>query len=192
MREHNPDKLVSQFIAASAASQSFREEHYRVYEVAVHRLVSFGRQDAVAAILDSQKPFLEASIESFATRLIHLYGRASMPSHAGTTFHDLPPKHKSVIPSTPASMPTSTPATSSRSPPSSSRSRSHTQPLSPVYPVTTYSSKRCAISRTSLLPSTSSHSWRSAVLHPMRYLSPLCLMDSTTTIVLMMPRNSRR
>jgi pentatricopeptide repeat protein len=96
MRERDPDKLVSQFISASAASQSFREEHHRVYGVAVDRLTSFGRQDAVAAILDSQKPFLEASTEGFATRLIRLYGRASMPSHAATTFHDLPPKYKSV------------------------------------------------------------------------------------------------
>jgi len=96
IRQRDPDKLVSQFVAASAASQRFRDRH-RVYEVAVARLASFGRQDAVAAILDSQKPFLEASTEGFAMRLVRLYGRASMPSHAAVTFHDLPLKHKSVM-----------------------------------------------------------------------------------------------
>ncbi|PAN28098.1 hypothetical protein PAHAL_5G130900 [Panicum hallii] len=96
IQQRDPDKLVSQFVAASAASQRFRDKH-RVYEVAVARLASFGRQDAVAAILDSQKPFLEASTEGFATRLVRLYGRASMPSHAAATFLDLPPKHKSVM-----------------------------------------------------------------------------------------------
>ncbi|CAO2197341.1 unnamed protein product [Urochloa humidicola] len=96
IQERDPEKLVSKFIAASTASERFRDRH-RVYEVAVARLTSFGRHDAVAAILDSQKPFLEASNEGFATRVIRLYGRASMPSHAAATFHDLPPKHKSVM-----------------------------------------------------------------------------------------------
>ncbi|CAO2197342.1 unnamed protein product [Urochloa humidicola] len=96
IRERNPEKLVTKVIAASTASQRFRNTH-RGYEVAVARLTSFGRHDAVAAILDSQKPFLEASNEAFATRLVRLYGRASMPSHATATFHDLPPKHKSVM-----------------------------------------------------------------------------------------------
>jgi hypothetical protein len=93
--ERNPDKMVFQFIAASAASPRFRDNH-RVYKVAVSRLTSFGRQDAVAALLDSQKPFLESSNEDFAVRLVRLYGYASMPSHATATFLDLPPKHKSV------------------------------------------------------------------------------------------------
>ncbi|CAD6229562.1 unnamed protein product [Miscanthus lutarioriparius] len=94
-QERDPDKLVSQFIDASTASSRFRDIH-RVYEVAVSRLVSFGRRDAVAALLDSQKPFLEASNEDFAVRIVRLYGRASMPSHAAATFLALPPKHKSV------------------------------------------------------------------------------------------------
>ena len=51
----------------------------------------------VAALLDSHKPFIEASREGFAVRLIRIYGRASMPSHAAVTFHDLPLKHKSVM-----------------------------------------------------------------------------------------------
>ena len=50
----------------------------------------------VAALLDSHKPFIEASREGFAVRLIRIYGRASMPSHAAATFLDLPPRHKSV------------------------------------------------------------------------------------------------
>nr|CAB3474493.1 unnamed protein product [Digitaria exilis] len=94
-RERDPDKLVSQFIAASSASQRFRHKH-RVYEVSVARLVSFGRHDAITTIIDSQKPFLEASGEGFAACLVRLYGRAGMPSHAAATFHDLPPKLKSV------------------------------------------------------------------------------------------------
>ncbi|CAO2177972.1 unnamed protein product [Urochloa humidicola] len=93
--ERDPDKLVSQFIAASTASPRIRDNH-RVYEVAVSRLTSFGRQDAVAALLDSQKPFLEASSEGFAARFVRLYGRASMPSHAAAAFLDLPQNHKSV------------------------------------------------------------------------------------------------
>ena len=93
--ERHPDKLVSQFITASTASQRFRDNR-RVYQVAVSRLAYYGRRDAVAALLDSQKPFIEASREGFAVRLIRLYGRASMPSHAAATFLDLPPKHKSV------------------------------------------------------------------------------------------------
>ncbi|XP_021308882.1 pentatricopeptide repeat-containing protein At3g13160, mitochondrial [Sorghum bicolor] len=95
-RERNPDKLVSRFIAKSTASESFRNEH-RVYEVAVARLASFGRHDAIAAIIDSQKPFIKASSVGFAARLIRLCGRASMPSHAAAIFHDLPPKHKSIM-----------------------------------------------------------------------------------------------
>jgi len=93
-RERDPDKLVSRFIAESTASDRFRDKH-RVYEVAVARLASFGRHDAIAAIIDSQKPFIEASNVGFAARLIRLCGRASMPSHAAAIFHDLPPKHKS-------------------------------------------------------------------------------------------------
>ncbi|KAJ1285746.1 hypothetical protein BS78_03G300600 [Paspalum vaginatum] len=95
LRQRDPDKLVSQFIAASTASPRFRHEH-RVHEVTVARLASFGRQDAVEAIIDSQKPFLEGSGEGFAARLVRLYGRASMPSHAAETFFNLPPKHKTV------------------------------------------------------------------------------------------------
>ncbi|CAO2194919.1 unnamed protein product [Urochloa humidicola] len=93
--ERDPDKLVSQFIAASTASPRFRDNH-RVYEVAVSRLTSFGRHDAVVALLNSQKPFLEASGEDFAARFVRLYGRASMPSHAAAAFLDLPQKHKSI------------------------------------------------------------------------------------------------
>jgi hypothetical protein len=58
--ERDPDKLVSQFITASTTSRNFRDNR-RVYEVAVSRLASYGRRDAVAALLDSQKPFIEAS-----------------------------------------------------------------------------------------------------------------------------------
>ncbi|CAD6236464.1 unnamed protein product [Miscanthus lutarioriparius] len=93
-RERDPDKLVSRFIVQSTASERFRDEH-RVYEAAVDRLASSGRHDAIAAIIDSQKPFIEASNVGFAARLIRLCGRASMPSHAAAIFHDLPPKHKS-------------------------------------------------------------------------------------------------
>ncbi|XP_062223403.1 small ribosomal subunit protein mS78 (rPPR3a)-like [Phragmites australis] len=95
-RERDPDKLVSEFVAASTASARFRDRH-RVYEVVVSRLASFGRRDAVTAIIDAQKPFLEASTEGFAARLVRLYGRASMPSHAAATFRDLPPQHKSIM-----------------------------------------------------------------------------------------------
>jgi pentatricopeptide repeat protein len=95
-RERDPDKLVSQFIAESTASERFRNKH-RVYDVAVARLASFGRHDGIAAIIDSQKPFIAASSVGFAARLIRLCGRASMPSHAAAIFHDLPPKHKSSM-----------------------------------------------------------------------------------------------
>jgi len=94
-KQRDPDKLVSQFITASTASPRFRDNR-RVYEVAVSRLASYGRRDAVAALLDSQKPLIEASRAGFAARLVCLYGLASMPSHAAATFLDLPPKHKSV------------------------------------------------------------------------------------------------
>ncbi|KAL6616191.1 hypothetical protein ACP70R_038461 [Stipagrostis hirtigluma subsp. patula] len=96
IRERDPDKLVSGFIEASTASPRFRDRH-RVYEVAVSRLASFGRHDGVTAIIDAQKPFLEASNEGFPARLVRLYGRAAMPSHAAATFRDLPPKHKTVM-----------------------------------------------------------------------------------------------
>ncbi|KAF7038146.1 hypothetical protein CFC21_048357 [Triticum aestivum] len=96
IRQRNPDKLVSEFVQASTVSSRFRERH-RVYEVAVSRLTSFGRQDGIKAIIEAQKPFLETSNEGFATRLIRLYGRASMPSHAAATFHELPTQHKSTM-----------------------------------------------------------------------------------------------
>ncbi|RLN22359.1 hypothetical protein C2845_PM07G26890 [Panicum miliaceum] len=83
--ERDPDKLVSQFITASTLSRNFRDNR-RVYEVAVSRLASYGRRDAAAALLDSQKPFIEACGEGFAVRLVRLYGRAYMPSHAAATF----------------------------------------------------------------------------------------------------------
>uniref|UniRef100_A0ACD5VTD5 Uncharacterized protein n=1 Tax=Avena sativa TaxID=4498 RepID=A0ACD5VTD5_AVESA len=96
LRQRDPDKLVSEFVEASTVSSRFRDRH-RVYEVAVSRLASFGRQDGIEAIIDAQKPFLETSTEGFATRLIRLYGRASMPSHAAAVFNELPAKHKSTM-----------------------------------------------------------------------------------------------
>jgi len=98
-KQRDPDKLVSQFITASTASPRFRDNR-RVYEVAVSRLASYGRRDAVAALLDSQKPFIEASRPGFAERLVRLYGRASMPSHAAATFHQ---STRPSWPSTPSS-----------------------------------------------------------------------------------------
>ncbi|KAM0887798.1 hypothetical protein ACQ4PT_028747 [Festuca glaucescens] len=95
LRQRDPDKLVSEFVGASSASSRFRDKHH-VYEVAVSRLASSGRQDGIHAILDAQKRFLEASTEAFAARLIRLYGRAAMPSHAVAAFHELPAKHKST------------------------------------------------------------------------------------------------
>ncbi|XBI19674.1 hypothetical protein VPH35_061131 [Triticum aestivum] len=96
IRQRDPDTLVSEFVQASTVSSRFREWH-RVYDVAVSRLTSFGRQDGIEAIIEAQKPFLETSNEGFATRLIRLYGRASMPSHAAATFHELPTQHKSTM-----------------------------------------------------------------------------------------------
>ncbi|CAM0883291.1 unnamed protein product [Alopecurus aequalis] len=96
LRQRDPEKLVSEFVEASTLSSRFRDRH-RVYEVAVSRLASFGRQDAIEAIIDAQKPFLETSTEGFATRLIRLYGRASMPSHAAAIFHELPAHHKTTM-----------------------------------------------------------------------------------------------
>lgn len=96
LRERDPDKLVSGFIAASSTHPRFRARH-RVYDVAVSRLATFGRLDGVEAIIDAQKPFLETSKEGFAARLIRLYGHASMASHAAATFHDLPPQLKSTM-----------------------------------------------------------------------------------------------
>jgi pentatricopeptide repeat protein len=93
--ERDPDKLVSKFLA-STPNARFRDRH-RVYEVAVSRLASFGRHDAVTAIIEGQKPFLDDERDGFAARLVRLYGRASMPSHAAATFRDLPPQHKTVI-----------------------------------------------------------------------------------------------
>ncbi|KAG8078170.1 hypothetical protein GUJ93_ZPchr0007g4712 [Zizania palustris] len=66
-------------------------------EMAVSRLAAYGRRDGVTAIIDAQKPFLETSTEGFAARLIRLYCRASMPSHAAETFRDLPSRHKSTM-----------------------------------------------------------------------------------------------
>ncbi|KAM3333150.1 hypothetical protein ACQJBY_028332 [Aegilops geniculata] len=95
IRERDPDKLVSKFVEASSASSRFRDGH-RAYDVAVSRLTSLGRKDGIEAIIEAQKPFLETSSEGFATRLIRLYGSASMPSHAAATFHQLPARHKST------------------------------------------------------------------------------------------------
>ncbi|KAI5007402.1 hypothetical protein ZWY2020_050847 [Hordeum vulgare] len=95
IRERDPDKLVSKFVQASSASPGFRDRP-RAYMVAVSRLASLGRRDGIEAIIDAQKPFLETSTEGFATRLIRLYGGASMPSHAAATFHQLPAQHKST------------------------------------------------------------------------------------------------
>ncbi|KAL5221871.1 hypothetical protein ABZP36_026584 [Zizania latifolia] len=96
VRQRDPDKLVSEFIAASSASSSFRATD-RIYEMAVSRLAAYGRRDGVTAIIDAQKPFLETSTEGFAARLIRLYSRASMPSHAAETFRGLPSRHKSTM-----------------------------------------------------------------------------------------------
>ena len=46
--ERHPDKLVSQFITASTASQRFRDNR-RVYQVAVSRLAYYGRRDVAAS-----------------------------------------------------------------------------------------------------------------------------------------------
>ncbi|KQK10111.1 hypothetical protein BRADI_2g52030v3 [Brachypodium distachyon] len=96
LRERDPEKLVSDFVAASSASARFRDRH-RVYEVAVSRLASFGRQDSIETLLGAQKRFLETSKEGFATRLIGLYGRAAMPAQAAATFHELPAQLKCTM-----------------------------------------------------------------------------------------------
>jgi pentatricopeptide repeat protein len=96
LRQRDADKLVSEFVEASTVSSRFRDRH-RVYEVAISRLASYGRQDGIEAIIDAQKPFLETSTEGFAARIIRLYGRASMPSQAAATFRELPTQHKSTM-----------------------------------------------------------------------------------------------
>ncbi|PNT73008.1 hypothetical protein BRADI_2g52016v3 [Brachypodium distachyon] len=96
LRERDPEKLVSDFVAASSASARFRDRH-RVYEMAVSRLASLGRQDSIETILGAQKRFLETSKEGFATRLIGLYGRAAMPAQASATFHELPAQLKCTM-----------------------------------------------------------------------------------------------
>ncbi|KAM3333154.1 hypothetical protein ACQJBY_028333 [Aegilops geniculata] len=96
IRQRDPDKLVSMFVQASSASPRFRDRH-DLYDVAVSRLTSFGRPDGIQAIIDAQKPFLETSTAEFAARVIHLYGRASMPTQAAATFHQLPERHKSTM-----------------------------------------------------------------------------------------------
>ncbi|RLN23871.1 pentatricopeptide repeat-containing protein [Panicum miliaceum] len=75
--ERHPDKLVSQFITASTASPSFRDNR-RVYEVAVSRLASYGHSDAVAALLDSQKPFIEEPGLSAALDVIPLMEKCGL------------------------------------------------------------------------------------------------------------------
>ncbi|KAF7031192.1 hypothetical protein CFC21_042562 [Triticum aestivum] len=95
IRQRDPDKLVSMFVQASSASPRFGDRH-DLYDAAVSRLTSFGRPDGIQAIIDAQKPFLETSTAEFAARLICLYGRASMPSQAAATFHQLPARHKST------------------------------------------------------------------------------------------------
>ncbi|WOL04909.1 hypothetical protein Cni_G13632 [Canna indica] len=88
-KQHDADKLTSDFIAASE-SYRFRCRH-RVYEVVVRRLAQYGRGDAVEAILEAQKRFLSNfTREGFGVRLIALYGKAAMPAHAAATFRQLP------------------------------------------------------------------------------------------------------
>ncbi|URE47940.1 PPR repeat [Musa troglodytarum] len=88
-KERDPDKLAAGFIHASA-SYRFRCRH-RIYEIAVRRLKKAGRLDAVEAILEAQKRFpSDLAREGFAVRLISLYGKASMVTHAVTTFRQLP------------------------------------------------------------------------------------------------------
>ncbi|XP_072988943.1 uncharacterized protein [Typha latifolia] len=88
-KESDPDKLAAGFISASS-SPRFRCRH-RIYEVSVRRLAGAGRRDAVEAVLESQKLFpSDLSHEGFAVRIISLYGKVGMPSHAAATFDQLP------------------------------------------------------------------------------------------------------
>ncbi|XP_039113977.1 pentatricopeptide repeat-containing protein At1g55890, mitochondrial-like [Dioscorea cayenensis subsp. rotundata] len=86
--ESDLDKLVTSFKSAAAIPR-FRAIH-NVYEITVRRLAIAGRLASIEDILESQKTYSDISREGFGIRLISLYARAGMLSHAATTFDQLP------------------------------------------------------------------------------------------------------
>ncbi|KAJ0974852.1 hypothetical protein J5N97_016817 [Dioscorea zingiberensis] len=86
--EEDLDKLVTSF-KSFATSPRFRSNH-NVYKIIVRRLAVAGRIASVEDILESQKVYSDITREGFAIRLISLYARAGMLSHAAATFDQLP------------------------------------------------------------------------------------------------------
>ncbi|KAK8961566.1 Pentatricopeptide repeat-containing protein [Platanthera guangdongensis] len=88
-KERDLDKLVDDFKLASD-SHRFRCLH-NIYEFTVRRLSAASRLDAVESIIEHQKRFAaDLAREGFGVRLISLYGKALMATHALNTFHQLP------------------------------------------------------------------------------------------------------
>ncbi|XP_077211076.1 small ribosomal subunit protein mS78 (rPPR3a)-like isoform X2 [Tasmannia lanceolata] len=87
-REKDLRKVVQRF---KTASENYRFRcSYQTYSFTVTRLATANRFSWIEELLEDQKQYLKTSNEGFAVRLIALYGKSGMFSHASKMFDELP------------------------------------------------------------------------------------------------------
>ncbi|XP_022977339.1 pentatricopeptide repeat-containing protein At1g55890, mitochondrial-like [Cucurbita maxima] len=86
--EQRLQNLVNKFIKSSQ-SDRFRARH-RIYDSTVRRLAAHKRFSMIEDIIEAQKKYEDITDEGFAIRLIMLYGKAGMFTHARKLFDELP------------------------------------------------------------------------------------------------------
>ncbi|XP_022142331.1 pentatricopeptide repeat-containing protein At1g55890, mitochondrial-like [Momordica charantia] len=86
--ERRLQKLVNKFIKNSD-SDRFRARH-GIYDSTVRRLAVHKRFSMIEDIIEAQKKYEDIRDEGFAIRLIMLYGKAGMFTHARKLFDELP------------------------------------------------------------------------------------------------------
>ncbi|KAG6594645.1 Pentatricopeptide repeat-containing protein, partial [Cucurbita argyrosperma subsp. sororia] len=86
--EHRLQKLVSKFIKSSE-SERFRARH-GIFDSTVRRLAVHKKFSMIEDLIEAQKKYDDITDEGFAIRLIMLYGKAGMFSHARKLFDELP------------------------------------------------------------------------------------------------------
>ncbi|KAG7033918.1 Pentatricopeptide repeat-containing protein, mitochondrial, partial [Cucurbita argyrosperma subsp. argyrosperma] len=86
--EQRLQNLVNKFIKSSQSGR-FRARH-SMYDSTVRRLAADKRFSMIEDIIEAQKKYEDITDEGFAIRLIMLYGKAGMFTHARKLFDELP------------------------------------------------------------------------------------------------------
>lgn len=86
LSEKDSNKLFQKF--NSMSEYGYFRRQYRVYDLTIYRLTLANQISLIEKALDLQKKYI--SRESFAVRIIYLYGKAGMFDHAHHLFDELP------------------------------------------------------------------------------------------------------